>query len=231
MSRKRSGSLFFGLVLIGIGLWFLADNLILDLPGLGSMWPILPTLGGLALIYSFLRDRGRNAGVLVPGIGGFLVGIFFFAITLGPLAWSDLAEWWPIFPVFGGIAFIAVFVFSKQHDPGLLFPGAGSLLVGIFFLLITMGPLRWRDLDTLWPAFPLIGGLTFLAVWIFDRKTVGLLVPAALGMAVGLLGFVFTFRVLETRIIADGWPVLLILLGLALVAKGFVGNSDTQSAD
>jgi hypothetical protein len=82
-------------------------------------------------------------------------------------------------------------------------------------------------MDTLWPAFPLIGGLTFLAVWLLDRKNAGLLVPAALGMAVGLLGFVFTFRVLEARIIADGWPVLLILLGLALVAKGFVGSSDT----
>jgi hypothetical protein len=227
MAHKLCGSLFFGLVLIGIGLWFLADNLIFDLPGIGAMWPILPILGGLALIYSFLRDRDRDAGVLVPGIGGFLVGIFFFAITLGPLAWRDLAEWWPIFPVIGGIAFIAVFVFSKQHDPDLLFPGAGSLLVGIFFLFITLGPLRWRDLDTLWPAFPLIGGLTFLAVWLFDRKNAGLLVPAALGMAVGLLGFVFTFRVLEARIIADGWPVLLILLGLALVAKGFVGNTDT----
>jgi hypothetical protein len=227
MSSKRSGSLFFGLVLIGFGLWFLADNLILNLPGIGSMWPILPTLGGLALIYSFLRDRDRDAGVLIPGIGGFLAGIFFFAITLGPLAWRDLAEWWPIFPVIGGIAFIAVFVFGKQHDPGLLFPGTGSLLVGIFFLLITMGPLRWRDMDTLWPAFPLIAGLSFIAVWLCDRKNTGLLVPAALGMAVGLLGFVFTFRVLEARIIADGWPVLLILLGLALVAKGFVGSSDT----
>jgi hypothetical protein len=227
MTDKRGGSLFGGLFLIGLGLWFLADNLLLDLPSLGYMWPIFPTLGGLGLVYSYLRDRDRDAAVLVPGIGGFLVGIFFFAITLGPLTWSDLVQWWPIFLLIGGIAFIATFVLGRQHGAGLLFLGTGNLLLGIFFLLITLGPLRWRDMGTLWPAFPLIGGLTFLAVWLVDREGIALLVPAAIGLAVGFLGFIMTFRILETRVVADGWPMLLILAGLAVILKSFAGSSDS----
>ncbi len=225
MTRKRGGSIL-GLILIGIGLWFLAENLGLDLPGISALWPIFPTLGGLALVYTYLTKREKDAGVLVPGIGGFLVGIFFFAITLGPLSWGDLEVLWPIFPMIGGVAFIAMFVLSKPRDAGVLVPGIGGLLMGIFFLLITLGPLRWSEMGSLWPAFPLIGGLTFFGAWLASRKDTGLLVPAGLGVAVGILSFVFTLGIPGARLLAEGWPGLLILIGLAVVVNSFVGKSD-----
>jgi len=223
MTRKHGG-IILGLILIGIGLWFLAYNLGLDLPGISALWPIFPTLGGLALLYAYLTGREQDAGVLVPGIGGFLVGIFFFAITLGPLSWGDLEEWWPIFPLIGGVAFLTMFVLSKPRDAGVLVPGIGGLLVGIFFLLITLGPLRWSEMGSLWPAFPLIGGLTFFGAWLASRQDVGLLVPAGLGVAVGIVGFVFTLGLLGARVLTEGWPVLLILIGLAVVVKSFAGK-------
>ncbi len=223
MTRKRGGCIL-GLILIGIGLWFLAENHGLELPGLSALWPIFPTLGGFALVYAYLTGREKDAGVLLPGISGFLVGIFFFAITLGPLTWRDLDAWWPIFPMIGGVAFIAMFVLSKPGDAGVLVPGIGGLLVGIFFLLITLGPLRWSAMGSLWPAFPLIGGLTFFGVWLARRKDVGLLVASGLGVAVGILGFVFTLGLLGARLLTQGWPVLLILIGLAVVVKSFAGK-------
>ncbi len=231
MAPKRGSKLLGGLALIGMGLWLLADNLGFDLPGMGALWPIFPTLGGLALIYNYFTDREKDAGVLVPGVGGFLVGLFFLVITLGPLSWGDLDQWWPIFPLIFAVAFIATFVFSKQHDAGLLVPGIGGLLVGIFFLLITLGPLRWREMDVLWPAFPLIAGVTFFSVWLANRKDRGLLIPAGLGVAVGLVGFVFTLRILQVRLVERGWPVLLIVIGLALVLKSLIQGRPDQDQD
>lgn len=225
MARKRGGSLVGGVILLVLGLYFLLDNLGIDMPGLGELWPIFPTLAGLALIWGYLLNRDGDAGALVPGCAGFLYGVFFFAITLGPLEWDDLSEWWPVFPMVGGVAFLTMFALARKRDPGILVPGLGGLLVGLFFLLITVGPLRWNDMGRLWPAFPLIGGLTFFGVWLAQRKDHGLLAVSGCAVLVGVVGFLFTMRTLAAEWIADGWPILLILIGLVFVARSFVGRS------
>lgn len=222
MTRPGGGRIFGGLILILIGLWFLLDNLGVRTPHLGDLWPLVPLLGGLAFIVSYLTGRERDAGVLVPGCGGFMVGLFFLAFTLGPLDWDDMGAWWPVFPIIGGLTFITLFVMSKERDAGILVPGCGGLLVGLFFFLFTLGRFEWDDMGRLWPAFPLIGGLVFLGVWLFKRSDVGLLVPAGLGLAVGLVGFLFTLGGLGLRWLALGWPILLIVIGLALVARSLV---------
>ncbi len=225
MARKRGGNLLGGLTLLGLGLYFLLDNFGLRLPGLGDLWPIFPMLGGLALIWGYLMNREGDAGVLVPGCGGFLVGVFFFAITLGPLEWDDLSEWWPVFPMLGGVAFLTMFALAKERDPGVLVPGLGGLLVGVFFLLITVGPLRWDDMGKLWPAFPLIGGLTFFGLWLAQRKDHGLLAVSGCAVLVGVVGFLFTLGTLTGEWIVEGWPIALILIGIVIVLRSFMGRS------
>lgn len=224
MAKRRGGGIVGGLVLIGVGLWFLLDNLGFELPGIDELWPVFPLLGGLALVVSYLTGRKEDPGVLVPGCGGFLVGVFFLAITLGPLEWEDLSDLWPVFPVIGGLAFLAVFALGRNRDAGLLVPGCGGLLVGLFFFLFTIGPLDWDDMSRMWPGFPLIGGLVFLAVWAVKRREPGPLIPAGLGLGVGVVGFFFTLGGLGLRWLLYGWPVLVILVGLAIVLQSLVAR-------
>ena len=227
MTERRGGSVLGGLVLIGIGIWFLLDNVGFDLPSVIELWPLVPILGGLALIFTYFMGPEKDEGVLIPGCGGLMVGAFFLAITLGPLDWGDLHDWWPIFPVIGGIAFISMFALGKERNAGLLVPGCGGLMVGLFFFLFTLGTFNWNDMGRMWPGFPLIGGLTFLAVWAVNRRDVGLLVPAGLGLAVGLVGFAFTLGGLGIRWLAHSWPILLIVVGLIMVGQSLFGKRKT----
>jgi len=172
-SSSRSGNVIGGSILIAIGIWFLLSAFGVDLPRIGSLWPIFPTLGGLAFIAAYMASSGRNAGLLVPGVGGFLLGVFFF--------------------------------------------------------LITVGPFRWRDMDSLWPVFPLIGGITFVVVWWADgQRERGLLVPAGLGMGVGVVGLVATLGGLRASLIARLWPVILVVVGVYLLTQGFVAGSRSK---
>ncbi len=222
MADKRGASLLGGLVLLGLGFYFLLDNLDFDLPGLGQLWPIFPMLGGLVAIWGFLRNREGDVGLLVPGCGGFLVGLFFFAITLGPLEWNDLNAWWPLFPIIGGVTFLSMFVLAKEREPGFVVPGLGGLLVGLFFLLLTVGPLRWEDMDKLWPAFPILGGLTFFGLWLAQPKDKGPLAVSGCAVGVGVVAFLFTFGTVVAEWIAAGWPILLVVIGIGLVVRSFV---------
>lgn len=226
MARKRGGSLVGGVILVALGLYFLLDRFGIDMPGLGELWPIFPTLAGLGLVWGYLLNREGDAGALVPGCAGFLVGVFFFGITLGPLEWDDLSLWWPVFPMIGGVAFLTLFAFSRERDPGVLVPGLGGLLVGLFFLLFTVGPLSWGEMGRLWPAFPLIGGLTFFGVWLARRRDHGLLAVSGCAVLVGVVGFLFTFGTHAADWVAEWWPIVLLLTGLAIVVRSFVGRPE-----
>jgi hypothetical protein len=166
MSQKRpsdrGGHIIGGLTVLGLGVWFLLNNLGFDLPRLGSLWPIFPTLGGLWFISSFLRGQEKDAGVLIPGVGGLFVGLFFFAITLGPLEWSELRDLWPVFPLIGGIAFTATWLGSRPRDNGLLIPAAGGLGVGVVFLLLNLGAVSRDLVRQSWPVALILVGLWIL---------------------------------------------------------------------
>lgn len=210
-----------GILLILIGGWFLLDTLGLNLPGIGALWPVFLIIGGLMFIARYLGGSEPDAGILIPGIGGFLIGIFFLLFTFDALAWSDMDRYWPAFPVLGGIAFIAVFIAGTEKDGGLLIPGVGGLLVGGFFFLFSLGRLPWSDLARWWPGFLIIGAITFFAAWLLGRpRERGLLIPAGFGLAGGLVLMAFTLGGADLSWLARWWPVGLILLGLGYLIQG-----------
>ena len=172
----------------------------------------------------------RNRGAIVPGLVLIALGGWFLADALG-VRLPGLGDLWPIFPLGFGIAMLAQYFVNGRRDEGLIFTGVTGVLVGAFFLAITLGPLGWGDLGRLWPIFPLIGGLAFLAQWLARPSERGLLVPALLGLAVGGIALLFTLDLLGEgagRLLANFWPVVLILLGVALLANYMLSGRKKQ---
>jgi hypothetical protein len=167
MARRRDAILP-GLILIAIGAWLLARNLGLPLPGLGDIWPALLLLFGLSLLVQFFAGGRTDDGLVFAGVAGTLLGGFFLAITLGPLAWSDLAHLWPVFVLIGAITFFAQWL-ARPAERALLIPAGLALIVGLVALLLTMGgldPAITSQLARLWPVVLIVAGLALLASYL-----------------------------------------------------------------
>ncbi len=170
----RGGAIFWGLLLIAAGLWFLLDALGFHTPGVGAMWPIFPTLVGIGLfaVWLFSPNKRESAGIAIPATINLLIGLFFFAFTLGFLRWGEMAFLWPVFPLIVGISFIVAWVFSFFREWGLLIPGGIVSAVGIIGLTFTLaGRNYWylRMILQWWPLFVILAGVIVLLSALFGR--------------------------------------------------------------
>ncbi len=167
-SADRRGSVLGGLIIIAIGVWFLMSSLGINLPNIGNLWPVFPTLGGLVFLGAYVFGKEKDAGFMIPGVGGFLVGLFFFLFTFGVYEWGEMSRLWPVFPLIGGIAFLAMYL--VERDGGLLVPAFGGIGVGVVGLLFTMTGLSLAWLGTYWPVILIVVGLFILAQNVVGRK-------------------------------------------------------------
>ncbi len=139
--RRQAGRLFWGAALIVLGAWFLMGRLGIDLPDLDQLWPIFPTLGGIMFLLGWAASGDSDPGLVWPGVTATLVGLFFFLFTFGlfGIEWDDMSRLWPIFPLIGGLAFVATWFAGKFKEGGLLVPGTAGMAVGILGLFFTLG--------------------------------------------------------------------------------------------
>ena len=165
------------------------------------------------------RRSSRLGGlVFLLAIGAFLLwGGGWFALSGLGVPVPGIERIWQVFPMFGGFLFGLGFLVNPRAY-GLVFPGTAALLVGAFFLLFSLEVVDWDRMDALWPVFPMIGGAAFVALWIAGLgRDVGLLVPAFLGFAVGVIGLSFTVTPLGSLFGLVGWPLALLAAGSVLV--------------
>ncbi|HLF26207.1 MAG TPA: DUF5668 domain-containing protein [Anaerolineae bacterium] len=175
--------------------------------------------------------ESRRSGAIVPAIILIGIGIFFLLLNTDVIRGVSIGQLWPAFPALLGVSLLVQFFAGRMRDPGLVTGGAIFLLTGLFFFLFTLrvdipgfGPVNWGDMATLWPAFPTIVGVALLLQWLAGGlRDHALLIPVTILTIVGLGGFAFTLGQFPTfRILADYWPVLLILLGILVLARSFV---------
>ena len=172
--KPNRGAIVPGLFLIAFGLWLLARNLGLPLPGLGQLWPAFPLLGGLAFLAQYFAGGRKEEGLVFVGVAATLVGAFFFAFTLGPLAWEEMGRWWPVFVLIGAAAFLAQWL-TQPREWGLLIPAGIALLVGSIALGATQRVFSSgvvAQLVNLWPVLLILAGIITLARY-FLRSRAG----------------------------------------------------------
>ncbi|MFQ6100405.1 MAG: hypothetical protein ACE5OS_04130 [Anaerolineae bacterium] len=166
-------------------------------------------------------------GTVVLALFLILLGIYLLLQQAG----IDIPGWdaiWPVFPFAGGLVLLGSYLFGERRDPGQVFLGTAAMLVGLAFFFITLGPLEYRDLETWWPVFVLIGSVAFLAQWAAARfRDWGALFLALVAFVVGGAGLAMTLKLLgpETReLLPNLWPILLILLGLMVLLRALLGK-------
>lgn len=158
MTRDRLGTVWGGLALIGLGVAFLLAQWL----GWEQLWPVFPIFGGLAFLAGYVTSGFKESGLVFVGVGGVLVGLFFFGFTLGYWEWEAMAQLWPMFPLIGGVAFFALFLAERGRDLGTLGVGCAAVLVGLGGLAFTYDYIG-GDIVKLWPLLIILVGLFALA--------------------------------------------------------------------
>jgi hypothetical protein len=131
---------------------------------------------------------------------------------------------WPVFPFAGGIALLGSYLTSRRQEHGLVFWGAALALSGLFLFLITLGDQDYALLETGWPVFVVIVGISFLALWLAQGlRDRGVLFLAIVGLIFGGVALAVNLQLLgpnTARELSRLWPALLILVGLLLLLRG-----------
>jgi len=146
---------------------------------------------------------------IIIGIGLIILGLVFLFENFGYIEF-DFEDVWPVFVLLGGVAFWTGFIKDRKNY-GLVMPGTILIIYSLMFWYCTVE--GWHYMSTIWPGFLIGPGLGFFLMYFLGEKEKGLLVPATILTAVGIL---FLFRYSG---ILRYWPALLIVIGIILILK------------
>ncbi|MDY7080026.1 MAG: hypothetical protein SXV54_24365 [Chloroflexota bacterium] len=170
----RKQTIFPALFFILLGVYLLLDELGIGIPGWDVIWPVFPLAGGVAFLGNYIFGQRRDPGQVFLGTAATLVGLAFFFITLGPLEYRDLGNWWPVFVLIGGVAFLAQWIATRFRDWGALFLALVALVVGSAGLAVTLqllGPQTRALLPKLWPVLLILGGIMELLRALIGKRS------------------------------------------------------------
>lgn len=154
---------------------------------------------------------------LWTGLG--LIGFGVALILAQFIGWDQI---WPLFPLLGGVAFLVGYVASGFRESGFVFVGLLATLLGLFFFGFSLGFWEWGNMRRLWPVFPLIAGIAFVALFVAERpRDAGPLGVGCAGIIVGVAGLGVTYGYVGASIWRL-WPLLLILAGLIGLVAAFL---------
>jgi hypothetical protein len=159
----------------------------------------------------------QQQSALWTGLG--LIGLGVAMVLAQFVGWDRV---WPLFPLLGGLAFLVGYVASGFRESGLVFVGVLATLIGLFFFGFSLGFWQWDDMGRLWPVFPLVAGVAFIALFVAERaRDAGTLGVGCAAVVVGLVGLAVTYGYVAANIWRL-WPALLILAGIIGLAGAFL---------
>jgi hypothetical protein len=167
---------------------------------------------------------------LAAGVVVIAVALWLILESLG-VGLPPLGRFWPLFVVLGALGFIADF-FAGSRTPSSLGRGVGGLGMAVLFFAFSTDAIGWRDFFAWWPALPAIFGASFLASWFAGKMQVqSHLVLGAVGIGLGLTGLAAHYRWFAKIVPSPAilWAILLLVVGIILLRKTFVGRGGGSS--
>ena len=166
MEKRRRNNIVLGIILILVGAFFFAQQLI---PGMQDLvewsWPLLVvTAGGLFLVFAI---AGNNPDMAVPGaiIGG-IGGLLYWQEMTGN--WDSWAYAWTLIPGFVGLGVILQGLLAGRARQGL---SSGGFLVLISLTLFTIFASTFGSSQLAAVFWPVL--LILLGLWILVRRLIG----------------------------------------------------------
>jgi hypothetical protein len=244
--QSDSGSVWFGLVLIILGIVFLAQRYgDFELRNWWALFILIPVFSSFASAIKMYQKAGKlHYGVWTTLYGG-LMPLLVALMFLFDLDWG---LYWPVFVIVAGFGmFLSGLPFPSPEDikvPDALllhrwwpfFIGLSGTLLGITFLgrnLETFDLTTLIPFENWWGIFILIaamgGVLTGLALLIGQYSIWLVIINFAGAFATAMAGIVAVMN-LDWNLMNMVAPVILILAGLALLV-GFGGKKGSRGSD
>jgi hypothetical protein len=232
-SRRSSGSFWFPVALIVMGVIFLLQQMTdFKLYNWWALFILIPALSAFGGAFALWQRSGRFSFAVWSTFFGGLFPLAVALIFLLDLPWSN---YWPVMVILGGISMMnSGFIGSKpqevkisksllSHRPWSFFIGLGGTLLGVGFLGKTLGffdPVAMLNLENWWAVTIMVaglGGLVTAALLLGGGRSVILaLINLVAGILVGFVGFV-AIKELDWELLNLIFPILLILAGLGVI--------------
>jgi len=170
MNKRRRTGLVGGLILILLGLWFLAMQII---PGLQTLinlefsWPLFVIGAGVVLLILGLLTG--EPGMAVPAciVGGIGVLLYYQNETGN---WASWAYAWTLIPGFAGIGAILAGLLGDKPKQSVR-DGVNLIIISAVMFVIFSSFLGGQNLlGPYWPVLLILLGLWFLIQPLFRRK-------------------------------------------------------------
>lgn len=164
MDTKRYynyGSILIGIVLIVLGLIFLATTQGYFNFDWGTIWPAFVVLGGVIPLLNLpnAHTPAQRGGLVIGATIPILLGVYFFGAVNNWIGW----EMWPVYPLIVGIAFFAGYLASGFQEVGFIIPGVILTAVGLVFGAFVLSN-QYDLLGKIWPLFLILAGVLALII-------------------------------------------------------------------
>jgi len=154
---------------------------------------------------------------LWPGLFLILIGAILLVHKLVPYSFG----WYEIYPlIFIGLGILLFISILGKRDKGAVFPGTFLFFLGLFFFLRNYDIIPYLYRLEVWPIFLIILGLAFLVFFFTKPSNWGTLIPAGIFLFLGIVFLLDRLHIVYLdiwNILADYWPVVLIIIGGGII--------------
>lgn len=162
-------------------------------------------------------SANRNQKAL--GVFLIVLGVLFLLVS-NRLLWFGWDVLWPTFPLLVGLFLLRVF--ANRRKPRQLFWGALLAQFGVFFFLFSTHILAWEAMSTLWPAFPLMVGLSLIALSGVGEQAPSSLVVGLAFVVFAIVSFFAESGAIHSRLsepLVRIWPLVLVGAGILIFLR------------